>query len=159
MTHSYFETSAPVIFTGDVGGVRIGPDSPVMPPCPPPDINVEDWLESIALLESRASDHLFLTHYGLITHKKAHFAELSERLLEWAAWIKPHFEANTPQPEIVPQFEAWVEQQLRSKGVSEADIERYNKANPAYMSVAGLMRYWKKRTQSWYFAAFQVRKP
>jgi hypothetical protein len=148
MTHSFFETTAPVIFTGDVGGVRIGTDSPVMPPCPPPDINVEDWMDSIALLESRDAEHLFLTHYGLISDKKAHLGQLSRRLQEWAAWIKPYFEANTPPAEIVPQFEAWVEQQLRAEGVNEADIERYNKANPAFMSVAGLLRYWKKRTQS-----------
>ena len=35
-------------FVGDVGGVRITPDSITIPPTPPPDIDVELWHESIA---------------------------------------------------------------------------------------------------------------
>ena len=143
----YFETQEAVIFTGDVGGVRIGPDAPVVPPCPPPDIQVEDWLASIAILEKRPANHLFLTHYGQISDKSQHLAQLSNRLIEWANWIKPYFEAQTPVAAIVPAFEAFVQQQLIRDGVNTNDIERYNKANPAFMSVAGLMRYWKKRTQ------------
>ena len=30
-------------FVGDVGGVRITPDSPTIPPTPPPDIDLEPW--------------------------------------------------------------------------------------------------------------------
>jgi hypothetical protein len=30
--------------------------------------------------------------------------------------------------------------------VPESDMARYEAANPAFMSVAGLLRYWKKKT-------------
>src|SRR5690554_5577927 len=39
-----------VLFTGDVAGVKIN-KGPVVPPCPPPDINIEAWKESIAMLK------------------------------------------------------------------------------------------------------------
>lgn len=44
--------SRPVVFTGDVGGVKIGRRGIAVPPCPPPDVNIEDWLASIELLRN-----------------------------------------------------------------------------------------------------------
>jgi glyoxylase-like metal-dependent hydrolase (beta-lactamase superfamily II) len=140
------ETARPVLFTGDVGGVRIGQDSPVMPPCPPPDIHIEDWKASIRILRESSAETLFLTHFGQINDKAAHLDALERRLDAWAEWMQPHFEQQTPAAEIVPLFEAYVEQDLRQSGVDDAGIERYSKANPSFMSVAGLLRYWKKRT-------------
>jgi len=37
-------------FVGDVGGVRIPPAELVVPPTPPPDIDIEAWHESIRLV-------------------------------------------------------------------------------------------------------------
>lgn len=132
------------IFTGDVAGVKIG-NGPVMPPCPPPDINVEDWLASIRLLKELPSERLFLTHFGEVSGKMAHLEALENRLLSWANWMKPYFEQQTPAATIVPLFQEFVQAQLVAEGVPEADLPRYEAANPAFMSVAGLLRYWKKR--------------
>ncbi len=132
------------IFTGDVAGVRMG-DGPVMPPCPPPDIQVEDWRASIQLLRELPTERLFLTHFGEIGDKNAHLDALEKRLLAWAEWIRPHAEANAAPESLVPAFQAFVQEELRNAGVSESDLPRYEAANPAFMSVAGLMRYWKKR--------------
>jgi glyoxylase-like metal-dependent hydrolase (beta-lactamase superfamily II) len=133
-----------VLFTGDVAGVRIG-DGPVAPPCPPPDIQVEDWQESIRLMRELPAEMLYLTHFGAVTDKKAHLNALEKRLLAWAAWMKPHAENNTPQEAILPLFEAFVASELQNAGVGDADLKRYEAANPAFMSVAGLMRYWRKK--------------
>lgn len=134
-----------IIFTGDVAGVKIG-NGPVMPPCPPPDINVEDWQASLELLRTLQTKRLFLTHYGEVTEKAQHLQELETRLLHWANWMKPYFEQQTPATEIVPLFQAFVQAELLAEGVAENDLQRYEAANPAFMSVAGLLRYWKKRT-------------
>ena len=88
---------------------------------------------------------LYLTHYGEITNPKEHCVELAGRLKNWANWIKPFFESNTPQSEVVPQFQEYVNKQLLANGVKEEDLQRYEGANPAWMSVAGLYRYWQKR--------------
>src|SRR5262249_53343490 len=45
---SYFHEGT--AFVGDVGGVRITPQTLTVPPTPPPDIDVEAWNESIALI-------------------------------------------------------------------------------------------------------------
>jgi glyoxylase-like metal-dependent hydrolase (beta-lactamase superfamily II) len=139
------ESEEAVIFTGDVAGVRIG-EGPVMPPCPPPDINVEDWLVSIQLLRELPAQPLFLTHYGEIQRKNDHLNALEKRLIAWAAWMKPHFEQQTPPEEIVPLFQAYVQGELLAEGVPATDLQRYEAANPAFMSVAGLLRYHRKRS-------------
>ena len=139
-----FETEAPVLFTGDVGGVRIG-GAPVVPPCPPPDIQIEDWLESIAVLRKSPANILFLTHYGRFEDKESHLNTLETVLQEWAEWMKPHVAQQRPQQEVIPEFEDFVAINLRKAGASDSDLLKYSKANPAFMSVAGLYRYWKKK--------------
>lgn len=133
-----------VLFTGDVAGVKIGA-GPVMPPCPPPDIQVEDWQASIRLMQELPVETLYLTHFGAITDKKTHLAALEERLLSWAEWIRPHAENGADPASLVPDFQAFVQKQLLDAGVAPVDLKRYEAANPAFMSVAGLMRYWKKK--------------
>ncbi len=141
--HIAWEVSG-AVFTGDVAGVRMG-NGPVMPPCPPPDIQVEDWLASIQLIRELPSERFFLTHFGEISDKIPHLDALEQRLLGWAEWMRPYAEANTELASIVPDFQAFVNTELLAAGVAKADLARYEAANPAFMSVAGLMRYWNKK--------------
>ncbi len=131
-------------FTGDVAGVRIGENGPVMPPCPPPDINVKDWIKSMDYLRSRRYKKLYLTHFGEVDEVKNHFIELEGRLLNWANWIKPYWEAGVDQLEILPRFKLYVQDQMENSKIKEADRLRYGLANPLVMSVSGLLRYWDK---------------
>lgn len=133
-----------VIFTGDVAGVKIG-DGPVQPPCPPPDINLEDWNDSLDILLSRKASRLFLTHFDAVENIDAHIRELREMLHEWAAWIKEKWAAGATAETLTHLFSEYTADQLRSKGVSEHGIAQYEAANPSWMSVAGLIRYWKKK--------------
>lgn len=136
------------IIAGDVAGCKIA-HGPVVPPCPPPDINIEDWKESIGLLIQVNPEALHLTHYGRITDVKNHLQDLSKILDDWANWIKPYFEEGVDPKLITPKFQAYARQQLIDAGVEdEATLNKYEGANPAWMSVAGLMRYWYKRSVS-----------
>lgn len=131
------------IFTGDVAGVRIE-GGPVVPPCPPPDINLKDWLHSIDLILSKNPDKLVLTHFGEEKNPLNHMKELKSILDDWALWIKERWEQGMTNEEITPLFMEYTAQQLRTQGVSDHGIRQYEAANPSWMSVAGLVRYWKK---------------
>lgn len=135
-----------VIFTGDVAGVKIN-GGPVVPPCPPPDINIELWKQSIQKLKGLHPQTLYLAHYGAVDSPAQHFEDLEKILEDWAGWIKPYFEAGANPEKITPKFVEYTQNQLRKKGVSESDIQRYEKGNPSFMSVTGLMRYWKLKAQ------------
>ncbi len=132
------------LFTGDVAGVKIG-RGPVVPPCPPPDIHVENWLASISLMRNLEVENLYLTHFGKVPDKNAHLAALEKRLRDYADWMKFHFEKNTPQPQIIPLFTDFSKRELAKNGVGRAGLRKYAAANPPEMSVAGLMRYWSKQ--------------
>lgn len=134
------------IFTGDVGGVKIA-GGPVVPPCPPPDINVEQWQQSINTLRQQRPDTLYLTHYGSVHNPAEHLEALEKELLHVARWMKPYHDAGTPPAEVTPLFEEYTRKKLRQAGVSEENILRYEGANPAFMSVTGLLRYWKLKEQ------------
>lgn len=132
------------VFTGDVGGCRIG-SGPAVPPCPPPDIDVEAWQDSIRLLRGLDADTFYLTHFGAYTDIGPLLDGLESRLLDWAGWMRPYAEQQRPAEELVPLFQAYVAQQLREAGAGEADLAKYEAANPAFMSVGGLLRYWGRK--------------
>lgn len=135
-----------VVFTGDVAGVKIN-NGPVVPPCPPPDIHIENWKRSIEKLVKLNPSKLFLAHFGEVTNPQSHFADLKLILDDWKDWIKPYYENETSPKEITPKFVAYTQKQLRNKGVSKDNLERYEKGNPSYMSVTGLLRYWKLKAE------------
>lgn len=133
----------PLLFTGDVAGVKIG-NGPVAPPCPPPDIHIASWLESIQLMRELPVETLYLTHFGPIHNKSAHLDDLEAELNTWANWMKPYALQGTDPAEIIPIFRDFVDDRYKKGGLNEVARQRYETANPAFMSVAGLLRYWKK---------------
>lgn len=134
------------IFSGDLAGVKIN-EGPVVPPCPPPDINIEEWNESIDIVLGKNPSTLVLTHFGEERDPVGHMREMKEILNNWSFWMKTKWEAGYSNDEITPQFMEYTANQLRQKGVSELGIQQYEAANPSWMSVAGLVRYWKKKGQ------------
>lgn len=135
-----------IVFTGDVGGVKIN-GGPVNPPCPPPDINVETWKNSIQKIKDLNPKALYLAHFGRVEEVEKHFANLEAELDNWKNWIKPYYEQNINPEKLVPKFVEYTQNRLRKAGVSKENIQRYEKGNPSYMSVTGLMRYWKLKEQ------------
>jgi len=131
-----------VVFTGDVGGVRIG--GVVEPPCPPPDINIEIWRNSINKLRDIKPDSLYLTHFGKYDDVADHLDELERRLRKTAEWMRKRMKEGKSKDEIAPEFEKYVKDELLNAGMNEQEVEKYEYADPAWMSVGGLMRYWNK---------------
>jgi len=134
-----------LIFAGDVAGVKIE-GGPVVPPCPPPDINIEDWKSSINLILDRNPKKLVLTHFGEELDVRGHMEELRTILDDWSQWMKGKWEQGLSNEEITPLFMKYTANQLKEKGVSDLGTKQYEAANPSWMSVAGLVRYWKKKT-------------
>ncbi len=133
-----------VIFTGDVAGVKIG-EGPVVPPCPPPDINLEDWNASLDIILDSGATQLYLTHFDAVHNVQKHISALRIILNDWAQWVKAKWESGLTAEEITPAFSEYTANQLRAQGVNELGVKQYAAANPSWMSVAGLIRYWKKR--------------
>jgi glyoxylase-like metal-dependent hydrolase (beta-lactamase superfamily II) len=118
------------LYAGDAAGVRIQPARDVLPPTPPPEADVDAWLDTLDEIERRRPARLALVHFGVADDPERHLAELRERLVAWAAWIR---DGATEQE--------FVERALA--GVDDAD--HYERAMPLWQSYHGLRRYWDKR--------------
>jgi len=132
-----------ILIGGDVTGVKIG-RGPVLPPCPPPDIQVEVWRESIARVRVLQPEKLYLTHFGQVDQVLPHLEALESKLLEWAQWMKLRLKAGKTREQIVEEFGQHVADELRAAGLSEEEVKEYEYADPSWMTVDGLMRYWNK---------------
>jgi glyoxylase-like metal-dependent hydrolase (beta-lactamase superfamily II) len=141
--NAYWIESQRVIFAGDVAGVRIG-GGPTIPPFPPPDIHLELWRDSLEKIRVLQPASIYVTHFGEIKDPLASLDELEKRLNTWASWMKERMREGNSEAEIIPEFQRFVENELRTGGAGEEGIKTYEQADPASMSVAGLTRYWRK---------------
>ena len=129
-----------VVFTGDVGGVRIG-DGPVVPPCPPPDIDVAAWDNSIERLRSLNAKTFYPTHYGAQPASEAYLDELQQRLHRYSDWMRGQLATEGDDaPSLTRRFEEMVVKEFRSAGLNDDVIAAYRAANPPLLSVGGLKR-------------------
>ena len=64
------------LYAGDACGVRVLPGRFVMPPTPPPEVDVDAWEESLDEIERRAPERLALIHFGVADDVGRHLTEL-----------------------------------------------------------------------------------
>ena len=126
----YFDGST--LYAGDAAGVRIQPHRSVLPPTPPPDVDVEAWYRTLEAIERRTPERLALTHFGLADDVGRHLAELRERLDTWAMRV----EEGADEAEFVAAARA---------DLPPEEAEAYDRAMPFWQSYAGLKRYWETR--------------
>ncbi len=133
------------LLTGDVAGVLLpsrGEGSPFLSvPAPPPEFDLGSWLNTIDKLSNLEVNRLFLTHFG--THPRDvqdHWLELRSRLQKATEFV--HERQGWERQQLIDAYAAW----QRPEFPDQASFDRYEQANPLFMSVDGLLRYWKKRS-------------
>ncbi len=133
-----------LMFTGDVAGIRIPPSSDVLPPTPPPDIDVPLWHASVARLRELAPARLLLTHFGVVNDVSAHLDLLDQRLDEWVALIESLLRQGVERDAMVERLIEHVSAQMESDGTTDVALQTAL-ATPYGMAVDGLLRYLHKR--------------
>ena len=131
------------LFTGDVGGCRIS-DGPPIPPTPPPEIHIERWHGSIDKIRSINPKTLYLTHFGSFTDVNEHLDTLLKNLDNWSEWLGGRLKEGKTEEEITPEFLELYRQYFIDEGVSDGVFEKYEAADPHWMNISGLVRYWNK---------------
>jgi glyoxylase-like metal-dependent hydrolase (beta-lactamase superfamily II) len=139
---SYFDPGSGVAWVGDVAGVCIG-QGYVLPPTPPPDIDLSGWSESIARLEALQPDTLFLTHFGPVTAPRVHLRTLAANLEMMVALARDSLALAGTDDERKAAFDDRLRRELR-RHMNEADVRSYESAAAFGLSWAGLARYLRK---------------
>ena len=133
----YFDPDSGEAYTGDVAGVRTPPSEFVLPPTPPPDIDVEKWLESVDLVADWGPRALCLTHAGRFDDVERHLDAMREHL-RLHAEISSHGDRE--------EFAAHLAREVEEAGDDEV-TQRYTQAAPPDQLWLGLERYWVKRRE------------
>jgi glyoxylase-like metal-dependent hydrolase (beta-lactamase superfamily II) len=140
---SYFESSSGVAFVGDTAGVCIE-GGYVLPPTPPPDIDLELWRGSVERIERWRPTSLFITHFGPVTDVRAHLARLLDHLDAIAALVRVSLEQPGTDEERAARFAEDLRRELRRK-MPENQVIAYEIAAQFHLLWRGLARYWRKR--------------
>lgn len=131
--HVVYVATDGTAYCGDAAGVRIQPHDEVMPPTPPPEIDVEAWKSTLDELEARKPERLALVHFGVADDVERHIDELRRRLDEWVELIERGADETAFAERAVAEFDT-------------AARDAYERAMPLWQSFAGLKRYVQKRT-------------
>lgn len=140
---SYFDASSGVAFVGDVAGVCTR-GGYVLPPTPPPDIDLEAWHTSVGRLLEWSPSTLFLTHFGAVTRVRPHLAELMDNLAMTSATVRESLTAPGSDEEKSERFAEWLRLELR-RHMTDAIVDSYVVAAGFKYQWFGLARYWRKR--------------
>ena len=85
---SYFDTASGLAFVGDTAGIRRGSGTYVMPPTPPPDIDIEAWRESEKKILAWEPDTLFLRTSARTTAPRQHLLAMFENIDDWSRIVR-----------------------------------------------------------------------
>ncbi len=139
----YLHEESGTAFVGDVAACRIPPSDLVMPPTPPPDIDIEVWEESLDIVAGWEPERLALTHFGAIEAPLPHLEAVRARLREEAQLAQ-----RLPQDEYEADLQRRISETLSEEGIEGEDtVAEILQAVPTAYQWRGLDRYWRKRAE------------
>jgi len=141
---SYFNGDTGIAFVGDTAGIRLQPGGFIMPPTPPPDIDLEIWRDSLRRIGDWRAETLFITHFGPHAPAGAHLTEMVSQLDRVSDLAKQSLERDASDEEREQWFADEMRRELRRR-MSEADAQAYEVAGRFDLSWRGLARYWRKK--------------
>jgi glyoxylase-like metal-dependent hydrolase (beta-lactamase superfamily II) len=140
---SYYDRSSGVAFVGDTGGVSID-GGYILPPTPPPDIDIEAWRDSVARIDAWSPATIFMTHFGPVHAPRTHLQALMQNLETMSALVRARLSEPGSDDEQSRRFAADLEREFR-RHMTEAQLAAYVAAAPPELLWLGLARYWRKK--------------
>ncbi|HET8565209.1 MAG TPA: MBL fold metallo-hydrolase [Solirubrobacterales bacterium] len=139
----YFHEESGTAFCGDVAACRIPPSKLVVPPTPPPDIDVETWGRSLDIVGDWRPRRLALTHFGSVDEDvPGHLERVRAKLREEAEAAR-----RMAKEEYDADYEGRLRDELAAEGIGGDTVEELLQAVPTAYQWSGLDRYWRKKAE------------
>jgi len=141
---SFFSGDTGIAFVGDTAGVRLQAGRFILPPTPPPEIDLEAWRDGFARINAWHPETLFLTHFGPFAPVGPHMTEMMDHLDLTSGLAK----ASLARPGSDEDREAWFSDEIRRelrRRMTESEAQAYEIAGRFDLNWRGLARYWRKR--------------
>lgn len=144
---SYYDASSGIAFVGDTAGICID-GGYIVPPTPPPDIDLEAWRASASRIEAWQPKTLFLTHFGPSPMPPAvHLQTLLDHLDVASRLAHETLSMPGTDDDRRRTYGEQIRRELRRQ-MTETQMTSYALAAPFEMLWDGLARYWKKRSEA-----------
>ena len=145
--HHHVYRLGDVAFTGDAAGVRLGERHWIDLPGPPPEFDLEAWKETLKRLRGEGFVAIYRTHFGATTDVNAQLDQFEAHLEEGAALVRDMMAEGFDREAMVARYNETMWRLASADGVDDAAALAYELANPRFMSVDGIARYWRKRAE------------
>jgi glyoxylase-like metal-dependent hydrolase (beta-lactamase superfamily II) len=141
---SYFSADTGIAFVGDTAGVRLQEGRFILPPTPPPDIDLEAWRDSFARIGAWHPETLFITHFGPYAPVAGHLTEMADHLALTSGLAKGSLAREGTDEEREAWFTHEIRRDLRRR-MNESEAQAYEVAGRFDLNWQGLARYWRKK--------------
>jgi glyoxylase-like metal-dependent hydrolase (beta-lactamase superfamily II) len=128
--HVSFLHESGCAFVGDIAGVRLVDDGPVLLPTPPPDIDLAQWAASLEIVAGWRPSSLALPHFGRVLDVDSHLAAVREEL---------HASGAVARGETEAEYVAAAQRRLAELPAALTDA--YEDVVPLEQNYAGLRRW------------------
>ena len=143
---AYWIPDESIVFTGDVGGVRMPSSDYALPPAPPPELAPGEWIVSTERLRQTGAQRLLLTHGGAFDDANAHLDRLMPNLDEVGSLVLEAMLAGADDEAVTDIIQAYTEERIGPVIAEDPGIvQRYGWASPSFLSALGFRRYLTKR--------------
>lgn len=136
-----------IAFTGDAAGIKLPNYELLDLPAPPPEFDLEVWQATVDKLLAFNFRAIYPTHFGENTAVSTHLNGIKALINESANFVKERMDVGQERDLILAEYETWNRERALASGLSNEAIDKFLLVNPLYMSVDGIMRYWRKREQ------------
>ncbi len=143
---AYWEPELGLVFSGDVGGVRMPGSGYALPPAPPPELAPDAWTLSTERLRQTGARRLCLTHGGPFDDVNEHLEQLMPNLDGVEDLCRTALLAGADDDEVTALIQAHCEERIGPAGLAiPGMVERYGWASPSFLSALGFRRLLTKR--------------
>ena len=124
-------------YVGDMAGVRIPPGDFTIAPTPPPEIDVEAWLDSLDRIEALRPQRLRLTHFGVAEDVGAQLERARDSVRGQAEAAE-----GGDRERFIELLDSAID-----AGTDPDTARSLRQAIPPDQAWQGLERYWRKRRE------------
>jgi glyoxylase-like metal-dependent hydrolase (beta-lactamase superfamily II) len=131
---SYLHRDSGWVFPGDTCGVRLPAGDLLLPPTPPPDIDLDAWSDSLDRIEAWEPERVAITHFGDYGDVAEHLDRMRTALRHWSE-LAARVDRATYAAELRSAFAA---------ALDEQSALAFGQAMPPEDQWLGLNRYFQR---------------